>query len=315
LATPSATWKTREPSLAALGLAVSSRLFQRASASWMLWVGAVMLLSTAVTVRRIRYKPPLRTQMVLRLAEGILSPSGDPISTGAIRGHIADLAFSRTHLLEIASRHPTAYPTFESDPVKAVDNLREAIDVDVTENDFLEYRSESDPPRSVRITLGFEHIDPDTSWAVAHELATLLVGSEVERAKQDLTRTVETHTEAVSHADMWNDAPRRRPAGPRPDRTPAQERLREATRQVIAAQLALKSQDENQAFHCEVVDNGRPPRPSRGLGPAITPVLVGLPFLLCAAALLFGAFDPRIVDETDLVDSGLLVLGRLRHRV
>jgi hypothetical protein len=251
--------------------------------------------------------------MVLRLAEGLLSPSGDPISSGAIRGYISDLAFSRTHLLEIARRHPRAFPTVDTDPVKAVDNLRDATEVDVTENDFLEYRTEYDPPRSVRITLAFENLDPEVSWTVTHELAELLVGSEVDRAKQRLTRTVESQTEAASHsADMWDNASRRRTKGPT---LAAQDRLRDAARRVMEAELALKSQDENQAFHCEIIDDGKRPRRRLGIGPALFPVLMGLPFLLLGAALLVGAFDPRILDEADLTDSGVPLLGHLRHRV
>jgi hypothetical protein len=295
---------------------VSRRLFRRSTGSWPIWVGMVLLFATMASVWRIRHKPPHKTEIVLRLAEGVLSPMGEPISTGVIRAHITDLAFSRTHLEEVVKRHPLTFRTSDQDLVKAVDDLRSAMDIDISENDFLEYRSDVDPPRSVRIVLGFQAQNPEESWTIAHDLADLLSRAEVERQRQQLDRDVAVNARAESHgADAWAVSPRRPNAPVKGVPNPVADRLRAATQQAIAARLAVRSLDEQQALRFEIVDGGSPPVQHSRVLAGLLPILAVLPVLLLAAGLLWGAFDPRVTDETDLGEIGAPVLGHLSRRV
>ena len=86
--------------------------------------------------------------------------------------------------------------------------------------------------------------------------------------------------------------------------------LDRSTKRAITAQVALRMIEEKRGVHLELVDPGHPPIREKGLARAIGPTVVLLPFLILVAALIAGAFDPRMLDEYDLRDLGISLLGR-----
>lgn len=307
-------WWEDEPPLARTGWKTGLRLIRRACASWPVWVATVMLIGTIAVVARVRNPPPYATTVVLRLAEGILASSREPLSSGALRGYIEDLAFSRANLLAIAQRHPDAFPNLAQEPADAVAHLQAATTLTISENDFVEYRQKSDPPRAVKIEIAFRSGQPDLSWAVAQELADLLTGAEVARQQRSAQRR-------AAAAELESRSVESRAGAARPSKpgSPESEGLRTRTesalRKGVEARWALRALQEHQALRFDVVDPGRRPVRKQGIEAITASFLVGLLLLGVAAMLIAGAFDPRVLDASDLRTMDIDVLGGVRDRV
>jgi hypothetical protein len=120
-----------------------------------------------------------------------------PISTTLLRAKIFDRAFTRTNLTEVLRRHETAFPRLGRDPVAAVDDLLTDVDVNVSENEFMQYRLPNDPPRSVKIAVAYRHADAEVAWLVARELADLVVKVVVGEQRRDLAVKAAATSEAT----------------------------------------------------------------------------------------------------------------------
>jgi hypothetical protein len=98
---------------------------------------------------------------------------------------------------------------------------------------------------------------------------------------------------------------------PNPQLESARRRLLAAQQRVQDATIGLRALGEQHVLKFEVVDPGRvPPRPNR-VQVAIQTFVVTLLVALLAGWLLSGAFDPRVLDEADVADLGMPLLGRL----
>ena len=303
-----ASWWDLEPSLVHLAWDTTERLLRRARASSAVWIGVVLAIAAALTVQRYRHPPPCITTIVLSLTEGLQSPAGEAIPTGALRSQIFDIAFSRKHMLAIARRYPKVYPKVDREPVEVADDMLEALSVDIANNDFVDNREPNDPPRSVKITLTFSAADPDVSWKIANDLTNLLVDTQVDRQR----RAVQNEATASDQAHQLGIQDLKAASSESHEATvvgSAKDRLSQSLKRAIIAELALRTIDENQGIHAELVDPGHPPRKVQGLAYAIEPVLLGLPVLLFVAALLAGALDPRVLDAAELRSLGVPLLG------
>jgi hypothetical protein len=78
----------------------------------------------------------------------------------------------------------------------------------------------------------------------------------------------------------------------------------------VAAQLALRAVAERQTLRLNVVSPGRKPERVDRTTTLVTGFVTMLLVMLLLTALLAGAFDPRVLEAEDLVQSGLGLLGR-----
>ena len=322
-ASPQRTWAASEPNVGTAIARATKRLLVRSRGSWPIWVTAVGILCVGIVAWRLRNPPPYATKLVLRIAEGAANGSGEAQSSAAIRAFVLNVAFSRERVSKIAGRHIGSGTGRKSDTAEDVAEILDATTIAITENDFVEDRSPTDPPRSVRIHLTFRWSDADVCWTVANELAGLLVDSERGRRSRAIEKgealagvlgeASPPHPEGggldESSPSVMNVA-----SGSRSVRAGVDSVLRESAR----AWLDQRSLQGNQSLRFEIVDFGRHPadqvqRPSALFGA----VLSLFPVFLFAAALLAGAFDPRVLDVEDLNAMGIVVLGRARpaHRV
>src|SRR3982751_6788653 len=138
-------WADDEPVLSETATRVTTRLLQRSRRSWRIWFGIIFALSSFSAVQKIRHPPITPAVVVIRLVEGSIKSSPEPISTKLIRAKIFDRALSRTNLTEVLRRHRAAFPRFARDPVAAVDDLLSDVVVVVAQNDFVQYRDPNDP--------------------------------------------------------------------------------------------------------------------------------------------------------------------------
>jgi hypothetical protein len=319
-------WADDEPVLSDTAMHVTTRLLQRARRTWPLWFGSVFTLCLFFAVQKIRHPPIVPAEVVIRLVEGPIEISRAPLSTKVIQAKIFDQAFTRANLVELLRRHRAAFPRLAKDPVAAVDDLLGDVVVVVSQNDFVQYRDPNDPPRSVKITVKFRNIDSQLAWAVARELADLVVKAEVGEERRELERQAAASSGAlVQGTDMLRsllgdktepgdgtepvDVPGA-PSGMLPN---LNRRIVDAARTDATNQLLLRAVDEKQALHLELVDPGRPPVRKKGLA-AAEGILMGFPLFLLVAAFTAGAFDPRVLDDQDLRALGISPLGHARAR-
>jgi hypothetical protein len=320
------SWMDDEPVLSETATRVTTRLLQRARRSWPVWFGIIFVLSSFFAVQKIRHPPIVPAVVVIRLVEGSIKASPAPLSTRLIRAKIFDRALSRSNLTEVLRHHRAAFPRLARDPVAAVDDLLADVVVVVGQNDFMQYRDPNDPPRSVRITVSYRHVDAEVAWKVARELADLIVKAEVGEQRRELALQAAATNEAqVQGADVLRSLlgegtqltegtqPTNGPAKPSGILSSVSRRLDAAAREDATNQLMLRAVDENQGLHLELIDAGRPPVRVKGLA-AAQGILMGFPFTLLLVALAVGAFDPRVLDDGDLRAVGLAPLGHTRAR-
>jgi hypothetical protein len=302
-----------EPPLWRGALKQIGRLGRRARASWPLWVLVALVGSVTVTVMRVRRPPIYAVNVILRLAEGSVTPSGTPLSEGTLRAQVRDLALSSPRLIELMRHHAAAFPEVITEPVSAVEAIRGSIDITISENDFIEDRYPGDPPRSARLTVTYRALDPELAFTMAHEIADVLIGSAIERQRQEaeseqaaaqLVQKEMTLELGRAALDPDPDSAGRRVAA-------ARARLAQANTRGAAAALTARALKERQALRFEMVDPGRvPPRQNPRLA-----WLTSFPItLLCwtlAAGLLAGAFDPRVIVQDDLGALGLALIGEV----
>jgi len=274
---------------------------QRARASWPVWLVAALVGAAGLTYKTARTPPVYTVTAVLRVTEGVVRVPGD-LSQPALQEHIKVLSFSRARLAEVMKRHPRDF-AYAQDPDGAYDGMRERILLDVSEDDLIGGGDE-DPPRSAHISLGFQASTPDLAWAVTHELADLLIDSELARERAALRREQAGAESAVEEAEAHVDD------GAMATTPAVHTRLQLADERAARARLAARAAEQGQSLRFELVDPGRMPVVA-GKRALVTGFFATFAALLVAAALLAGAFDPRVLGGDDLEALRIPLLGEL----
>jgi hypothetical protein len=255
------------------------------------------MLTAAVTVRRALVPPRHGVTVVLRLSEGAVQAAGTNLTTGEIRAYINDAVFSNANLIDVMRRHPESFRGLDRDPMNELEDFRKGLEVYIAENDYVEERSPNDLPRWVRVEVSYYDISPTLAWTITHELADLLRGSTMEQERAAQARQGAAAAAAIRGVEV--------------DRPGATERLRSAAAQDALARVRSRATDENQALRFEVMDEGRLPTPPT-TATRVTSAIIMLILALLGAALLAGAFDPRVLDMDDLIAAGVMPLGHIR---
>jgi hypothetical protein len=311
VAEPSRTWFEEEPPLAASGRVATTRIGRRALVSWPRSVAFALLVGAALTLWRARAPSNYEVTVVLRVSDGGLQPSGSDLGLGALRTYVSDRAFSSPHLITLMGRRPDLFPSLAKDPVLALTDLRERLDTDISDNDFIEERGSGDPPRSARVSLSFRASSPDAAWTIAHDLADLLIGSTRARERALLEEEERAAGIALEQAQADLQALARvAGTGPDPTLVAVRERVRVAEQLHATAQIALRASAEQQALRLELVDTGRLPERINRTAVLASTFLLAFLITLTASWLLAGAFDPRVLDGEDLTSLGIALLGQ-----
>jgi uncharacterized protein involved in exopolysaccharide biosynthesis len=264
---------------------------------------------------RLRHPPIYEVTAGLRVTEGALGASeadSEELGTGALRTHIQQLAFSRPHLFALMARHPESFPP-QGDKELALETLRGRIDVEITQNEFMEWHERDDPPRSVRVHISYRDPLPAPAWAIANELARLVIDTERARAQETRGRERAAADAALSHAgDRLEAAEAAGLSSVAQPKAGAAARLRllEVAREATDANLLAQAAGGDQTLRFEITDEGRIPRPYTRVGALVRGAVIFV-VLLTVGWLLAGAFDPRVLLAGDLTISGLAVLGAL----
>jgi hypothetical protein len=261
------------------------------------------LVSGGATFVRARTPPVYTVIAVLRATEGSVR-TGDQMGDGALRAQITELTLTRARLAEVMKRHPHEFPEAASDPDSAAEDMRELITLEVAESDVIGEEPDQDPPRSARISVGFTSSNPEVAWAVAHDLATLVIDSALARQRATSLREQAGAESAVDRAEEHADDT---------DTAGIQsvhERLQTADQQAAGAALAAHAAEQGQGLRFEMVDPGQIPAVASRRGLVID-FLTIFAVALVAACILAGAFDPRIIGAADLRALQIPLLGTL----
>jgi hypothetical protein len=307
------SWAAGETPLWRGSLKQMGRLGRRARASWPIWVLLALVGSVAVTVLRVRRPPVYAVNVVLRLVEGAVTPSGAQLSDGALRAQVRDLALSSARLTELMRRHVAAFPQVTTDPTAAVEGIRGSIEMAISDDDFIEDRGPGDPPRQARLTVTFRSLDPELAFAMAHEIADVLVGSAIDRERQEAER--EQAAAALVQQQMTAELGRAA-IDPDPDSAfrraeTARARLAQANTRGAAAALTARALKERQALRFDIADPGRVPSRQDPRLAWVTSFPITLLLWVLVAGLLAGAFDPRVIVYDDLTALGLALIGEV----
>jgi hypothetical protein len=256
-----------------------------------------------MTVSRAMTPPLYTVTAVLRVTEGAV-PAPDALAQGALKSHVVDVTFTRAHLEALLKRHPDEFPDATKDLDGTYEEMREQIGVEISENDMVGEHTEMDPPRSARISISFTGSKPQVAWDVTHELVDLLIDSSLARQRAALLREQVGAEAAVERAEQQADD------GAVAGLQGVQNRLETASGRAAGARMVARAAEQNQTLRFELVDPGRVP-PKVGRSALVVSFLTTLAILLLAAALLAGAFDPRIIGGGDLRALQIPLLGEL----
>jgi len=305
-------WFDEEPRPSATIAKVGRRLFQRGAATWRIWVTVALIGSGGYALFKARNPPPFEATVVLRVSEGGVSDKGANLGRGKLRAYVNDLSFTAPNLLRLMSAHPSAFRRAVTDPMFAVQTFRENMTVEISENDFVEERGSDDPPRSARMVISYKGPDPELTWQVAQELAQLVIGATMagQRAAAEADLQVAT-AEVTRAAALVNTLEHQPTTGPNAPLAQARQRLLSAQQRADDASVALRALVQQQVLHFEIADKGRVPARPDAVQVGIKTFVVTALLALLAGCMLAGAFDPRVLDETDVTDLWLPVLGRL----
>ncbi len=274
-----------------------------------------LVLAGPATAWRLKHPPDYEATVGLLVTEGALGASesdGAELGTGPLRAHVNRLAFSRPNLFALIARRPEVFPA-TGNPELALESLRQRVDIEIKQNEFMEWHERDDPPRSVQLFVSYHDRDPEVAWTIATDLAKLVLDTARGRSQdlRDRERAAadQARAQAGNRAEVAAAAGLSTPRAPRPGEA-AQLRLAEVTRQATTADLLALAADEDQTLKFELVDPGRVPTLhtrtialARGGGMLIALLLMGW--------LLAGAFDPRVLLAADLRQAGLAILGAL----
>lgn len=308
---PPASWIEEETPILTLMWSTLKRLLRRARASGPIWIVLALAGSGFMLWRLSRARQHYEVTMMVRVSDGGVGANGAALNGGALRSYINEVAYTTANLEILMRRHPKEFTDIAKDPVAAMAHLDENLTLVWQDNEFLEERGPNDPPRAARIGIEYRATDPDAAWDIAHELADLLVGSTMAGQKADLER--EAASAAVTLQRAQSDLTQLVRNGAQGDAqaiAAARDRWRLAQEADVAAQLSLRAALARQTLRFDVGALGRKPEPINRAAALASGFVTMLFVMLAAAALLAGAFDPRVLEAEDLAPSGLGLLGR-----
>ncbi len=300
------------------------------------WPLAVaILVAGAFVVTRARKTPTYEATLYFRLAEGDLGDLGagarPPVD---IRRYLTSVALSRHRVEEIMAKYRLSGKYRAADPVGAIDDFRDDIQIEVSRNYFLYDRHAGDPPRSALVTISLWGTDAERTRAILREIGDAVLEEQVAQRGGRLAQAREVLGTEVALArartkELQGSMARLRmaaaTAGPR-EALEIQARLETLAAEVAgsinqeleierrAADVAFSTAAEGKQlglsldlFDERLVVTSRPLTPIELAGWGA--IVFALAFVLAAA--VYGTFDDRVAGIEDLEAFRVPVFGAL----
>jgi len=280
------------------------------------------LLGAGVGFRIFRVGVPVEGWVALRVVESRIREGERPSSTRELRKYLFEAVFTRQALAEALKADPRWRARIDRLTPERIDEIREDIRVDIQGNTFNEERGPSDPPRSVRLRLGWRSTDAAEAQGFAEMLVRLLTQAQAQRMRDEDARARVVAETAVAEAKKLVDRllAQKRVLEGVPNASAislaaldrelraAQEILSDAQSAAVRVGISHRAESE-EPWHFSVVD--RPavspstPVKLRAIVFAILTSVGCYPVLL----LLMGAFSWRLSEAQDAEKLGFALLG------
>ena len=169
-----------------------ARIRRRVRSRWLLTTLLGLLLTVFVVVRQARKERMYQATVMLRVTEGQFDPNSAPPTSAELQQYLWEVALSRTRLFEVMDKHELYASERNIDPLLALDEMRDVMDIDVFRNDFRIERDPEAPPRSARIALHYSHPDPDTALIVVRALANMMAEEQLKSRRQTTQMALES---------------------------------------------------------------------------------------------------------------------------
>jgi hypothetical protein len=179
------------------------RLVLRARIRWPVTL-AVTLALTGVAVGVVARRERVYTsRVVFRVLQSEIDVRSTARTNDRLRDYVADVIFSRPHLSTVIAEHGL-YPQLRGrDPTRAIEQLRDDLELQVWRTDVEQRHPEARPTRSTRVTVAYHGRDRDQVFAVAQHLGRLITDQWEKRAMGRWELTEPGH---VEHEGLSRDA-------------------------------------------------------------------------------------------------------------
>ena len=309
------------------------RIRRRTAARPWTVIAVAVLITGAISFKIVTHKSAVDAEVVLALTEGSMAARHSGLPVDELRTYVTSVLMPDAKLAELVERRDLYRLRHRLGNEYALDELRSQFEVEIWKNTFM--IDDSDASHSARIGITVSDTDPDRAFALARDLAAIVIETANER-RADQTKKLADDIAALRaqleqrltqiDREMTrdeHDVQVARAAG-RQDRAEtldlelAQLRNEQKTanhslsgingsRDATADQIDAAGLDVN----LEVVDEHRP-RESDHRSFVLAIVICVIAFgAALGSALLVGAFDPRVHDTDDIERLGLTVLGHL----
>lgn len=330
-------WFESEPATR-VGLVIELQRIRRRLAVRPLPVIALAVLITALITYKLATKPfSVEASVTLALSEGALSNhSTSRVPADQLRQWVTTVLLPDAKLLQLIEKRDLFRLRKQKGPQFALDNLREALGVQIWKNSFLYFDDEDDnAQRSARIGLTMTDSDADRAFDIVRDIATIAIqtaASERQKMADSLARDIGALRDSIEDrlSALERERIQKRAAIDRAyakgnpllariltidllaleqQRKADSDRLLQiaSSREMMVGEIAAAGLD----MSLTIVEEHRPERPTRsGLVLVMIAAVVGTGALI-GAALVVGAFDSRVHDTDDVARLGLPVLGHV----
>jgi hypothetical protein len=147
-------------------------------------VVVVALVTGVSTLSKYSYAP----SYVLRFVEPERDAGATPRPRRELADYVRQAVFSAGPLAEVIRRNDLYPGLARKNPHAALQSFREDIDVEVSQNYFVEMRRVGAAPRSARLRLSYHSSDPDLATRITRELGALIVEHETSLLREHAAR-------------------------------------------------------------------------------------------------------------------------------
>lgn len=315
------------------------RLKRRAKKKPFLLVLVTSLLVLLVLFKISRKVHVYQASVIMRATESTIIDEESPFAGDGLANYLYTIALSRDRLMPIIEKFNLVPERESFGDLYAVDELRNALDIEINSNAFSRVRDEGDPLRTVGIAVHFFDRDPELAFDVARALSDALIQAEQERRVDSagkLMRVANTTVEAVESRmtmvnsqiaealltiDLLKDKPKsaaelasakiavRRMRG---DMKQLDQRLIQMVGNQEQIALAVAAENADLGMRFEVIDVERPEYiPKKSL---IIYAIFGIFFFVCLTPLVaigLSAMDSKLHHIDDLIRLDLPVVGHM----
>ncbi|HEY2902824.1 MAG TPA: hypothetical protein VGL59_19740 [Polyangia bacterium] len=280
---------------------------------------ATLVLSGLAGLRAATKAPEFSAEVVVRIVDEAADRDNE-MSTEQLHDLIAEVVFSGPRLLGVIKRFNLNPGWADRDPSFAVEDFRDAISLTIWQNDLI---SGAGMRHAARVSIAYRSGVRQRVLPVARGLAELLIDTEGKQRQAALKAQAARDSQALKAAVAQANEARKIAADAvaaagqgAPPITElnalrsAEDRLRAAQTESVAADYQLRQGTEGQTLRFEEVDPGQdPPEPAPKSVTVLMTVLVAAAVSFPLCLLFVGAFDPYVQNGDDVARAGIRVLG------